>query len=188
VLFAGYYIQRHVLKTGLGFPRNGVVLIPLTLIAAAIVIDRFRQIIKVKFIASLICISAASALTLIAIGNPPSTHVVNVNNWDIQSAAGPLLKKLKAVNPEKVWAIGLTKNKTWALNLPLSYYRQFDYKYVLARGQAADIVVWHNEADEIPSAIYFETDYFNRFNCTMAVNKSLYNSENISLEARVKKN
>ena len=186
ILLAGYFIHRHILNVSLGFHRNGVVLIPSALIAGTIIIDRSWKSINLNFLRGVVCFVTAMAIVLLAMCNLPSMHAVNVYAWDFQSSAGPLLRKLQAIDPKRTWMIGLTPKGTWSLSLPLTYYRQFGYKYRLARNEAPDVIVWHNEKDKIPNALFFETDFFEKFNCTIGVNRTSLNSDNTHMEVRVK--
>ena len=181
-----YCFHRHVLNVSIGFPRNGVVLIPLSLIAAAIVIDKAIQSINQAVIRAIPAIVTAVAMIYIAASNPPSMHAMNVYTWDFQSSAGPLLRKLKQIDPDHVWLIALTKERTWSLNLPLSYYRQFDYKFALAGGKNYDVIVFHNTDDKVPNMLYFEKEYFDKFNCTIGANKALSTSDKIYIDLQLK--
>lgn len=185
VTLAGYFVQRMVMGVSLGFPRNGVILIPLMYIAAGILIDRAWQGFGGKYFRGISRSLAATVVLLLALSNLPSAYAMNVYTWDFQSAAGPLLRKLRAIDPNRVWSIALTK-KTWSFSLPLAYYRRFGYKYQTAGSQGYDVVVWHNKNEEVPKGIYMETDFFNKFNCTIGINTSSLPPDNVYMEVRVK--
>lgn len=186
VVLVMYWFHRHVLNVSIGFPRNGVVLIPLSLIAAAIVIDRALRSLNKKPATCIVSTITAAAMFIIAFANLPSAHLINVYTWDFQSSAGPLLRKLKSIDPDKTWVIALSQEGAWSLNLPLSYYRQFGYKYALSRDGKCDVVVFHNDKDKIPKMLYLEKQYFDKFNCTVGVTQSVSNSDKVYLDAHVK--
>ena len=108
---------------------------------------------------------------LLTIQNLPSTCAVNVYNWNIQSLAGLLIRKLNAVDSARIWKIGRTE-KTKYINLPLVYYLQFGYKYQPPKNSRPDILVLH-KTEESPNTIYLDRHFFDKFNCLVAVNPNL---------------
>lgn len=163
------FIHRVLLNMSLGYMRNGVFLVPLVLISAGVLLDRFWKNIKNKGFLSPVVRGCIVVVTiLLTLRNLPSAYAIEVYNWDRQSISGPLLHRLRDANPDKIWKIRLSKEArhlTW----PLFYYTQFGYKFQIVRSRDWDIGILY-KTEKLTKAIYLDKDYFSKFNCYVVVN------------------
>jgi len=171
VFFAGMVIYRNVFKMSLGYPRNGVFLIPLFLLSCGIILDAARGLLTAArlraAVAGIIC---AVTLTL-TVAAWPSLYAVKVYTWEIQSIAGPLICDLRTIDPHRRWKITLTQ-KTWHMNLPLQYYQINGYPVQRAGGNDFDVVVAH-QSEDIPGARFYRQDFYDSFECRVVFSPAL---------------
>lgn len=169
--FLGMVIYRNVLKMSLGFPRNGVFLIPLFLLSCGIILDAACGLLTVArlrvAVAGIIC-----AVTLmLTVAAWPSLDAVKVHTWEIQSIAGPLIRDLRGIDPKRRWKVALTQ-KTWHMNLPLQYYQINGYPVQRAGGNDFDVVVTH-QSEDIPGTVFYRRDFYDSFECRVVFNPTL---------------
>jgi len=169
IAISAMFFHRVVLNMSLGYARNGVFLVPLVLFSAGVLLDKFWKNLKNnKLSGSAIRGCIAVVTILLTLQNLPSAHAVEVHNWDRQSISGPLLHRLKDVNPDKIWKIALSK-ETRYLTWPLVYYTQFGYKFQITRSKDWDIIILY-KTEKPTRAIYLDEGYFSKFNCYVIVN------------------
>lgn len=163
LFFAGMYVYRNIFNMSLGYPRNGVFLIPLFLLSCGIILDS-----ACAFPASVrgraVCAGFACAVTLmLTAAARPCPYAVKVSTWEIQSLARPLVGDLRLIDPYRRWKIGLTK-QTWHMNLPLQYYQLCGFPVQQANGGDFDvIVIRHSEA--AADSFYYREKFYDNFNC-----------------------
>ena len=163
------FVYRVLLNLSLGFARNAVFLLPLVLISAGILLDKFWKNLKNNKLSGPAIRGCIIVVTiLLTLLNLPSAHAVEIHDWDRQSISGPLLHRLKDTNPDKIWKIRLTK-ETRYLTWPLYYYMQFGYKFQIVRSRNWDVAILY-KTDKPARAIYLDEDYFSKFNCCVIVN------------------
>lgn len=166
------FIQRSILNISLGYLRNGVFLLPIVLLSIGVLLDRSSRIIG-KYLIRPFQLLCASVILMLAAENFPSTCAVEIQDWDRQSLSGPLLRRLKHIDPQRTWKIALTRNVRFAYP-PMLYYRQFGYKFTPAQSDDYDILV-HYKTDQITFARYLDRDFFLKFNCLVGIRTPLPN-------------
>ena len=180
--FAGMIIYRNVFKMSLGFPRNGVFLIPLFLLSCGIVLDSACGLLTAPrlrtAVAGLLCV----VTVMLTVAARPSLYAVKVTTWEIQSIAGPLIRDLQTIDPHRRWKIALTK-QTWHMNLPLQYYQIIGYPVQRAAGNDFDVAVTHR-SENIPGASFYRDDFYDSFECRILFNPALI--QQYSLDQKVR--
>lgn len=167
-------LHREVFHLRLGFLRNGVVLIPLFLITCGILCDKFCQKLGNRWAVHTAQGVVTVLVFLMMALNLPSPHLVKVRDWDRQSVAGPILHKLRAIDPNRLWKISRSKEMVF-LNLPFAYYQRFGYKIQYMGLKSYDVVVVHRT--EMPKNVMcLDKDYFDRLDCWIVVNPKLAGS------------
>jgi len=163
------FIHRAILKMSLGYMRNGVFLVPLALISSGILIDRLCNNLKNADRTNLaIKLSCAVITILLVLQNLPSPYAIEVHTWKNQSISGPLVRRLKQIDPDKEWRIRLTKKAVF-LTWPLLYYKQFDYKFQVVDSKNWDVGIIL-KTKKLPGGTYLDEDYFNNFDCYVLLN------------------
>jgi len=187
------FIQCVVMKKGLGLARNHVFLTPLVLICGIIAIDRFVCCVKKKPALALRII-VSIILVSVTVRNFPSPY-----RMGIQTISGPVLRKLKAIDPDKTWHIAFTE-KMVNRTVGFFYYKDHDYKFKMLKGKMGEVVIckkdeWPEHAirhysfvvsgeedgearigtKRIPPepAVCLDWDYFSKSNCVVVLNCSV---------------
>jgi hypothetical protein len=167
----GMIIYRNVFKMSLGFPRNSVFLIPLFLLSCGIILDGACGLLTVArlrvAVAEIICV----VTLMLTVATWPSLYAVKVYTWEVQSIAGPLIRDLQEIDPQRRWKIALTP-KTWHMNLPLQYYQINGYPVQRAGGNDFDVVVTH-QSEDIPGAVFYRQEFYDSFECRVVFNPAL---------------
>jgi hypothetical protein len=185
------YIQCVVMKEGLGLARNHVFLIPLVLICGIVVIDRFVCRVKEKKLALALRIIVSLTIVSVTVRNLPSPYCIGR-----QTISGPVLRKLRAIDPDKTWYIGFSE-KTKGNMVGFRYYEEFDYKFELLNEEKGEVVIctkdeWpkyaichyrfevlEREEGEVhlrtkrvqpKRAVFLDWDYFGKSNCVIVLN------------------
>ncbi len=166
------FIQCVWMGKGLGLARNHVFMIPLVLLCGLILLDRFgcafRGRITRRFIQGAVAIVVLAAM----IHNFPSPyHIAR------QGMAGPLLRKLRDIDPDRVWNIGFTE-KTKNRSVGFWYYkRNFGHKYKcrLLQPDKADLcdLLIQVEGNQPVGRALFEWRFFKPQKYVIVVNTQL---------------
>ena len=173
---ATIFIYRVIFKMSLGFMRNSVFLVPLFLLTCSILCDKLWLALKNKTpIIRLTKTAIIITCALLILQTLPSAYAVQVHDWDRQSMAGPLLRRLKEINPHKIWRIRLTE-KTKYLNLPLRYYKNFNHRLQLAYRGDCDIIITH-KSQTPKNANLLDENHFKKYNCCIIINPKIYNKK-----------
>lgn len=167
VTLSTMFVHRTILSMSIGYLRNGVFLIPMVLLSIGILLDRTWRVVDSKILSRTLLISAVSIMLPLTLQNLPSAYVVRVFDWDKQGISGPLLRRLKQIDPDRIWQITLTKTTKFTY-LPLEYYRQFGYKSTLSEPQNCDVLVYY-KTDELKTNAYLDRNYFSNFNCFVGI-------------------
>ncbi len=174
------FFHRVVLGKSIGYPRNSVFLIPLVLISIGIIFDKAIAIVKLRysgrFFGGLIVFVVAG----VVLQNLPTTSSVRIHNWDRQCISGPLLHKLKTIDPDKNWRIILSKD-AYYINWGLIYYKRFGYNFDFARDSNWDIAIIY-KTEKTTGAVYLDEDCFKKFNCFVVINPKLLQDKVIPYE------
>ena len=175
VTLSAMFVHRTILNMSIGYLRNGVFLIPMALLSVGILLDRTWSVVARKLLSRTLLISTVCIILLLTLQNLPSPHVVKVFDWGKQSISGPLLRRLKRIDPDRVWRITLTKTMKFTY-LSLQYYRQFGYKSALSEPQNCDVLVYY-KTDEPKTNAYLDGDYFSSFNCFVGIGPAFPQTE-----------
>lgn len=183
------YIQCVVMKEGLGLARNHVFLIPLVLICGIMALDRFILRLGRERLKMGVRIVVTAILTFAALQNIPDPH--RISSWTISR---PVLRKLRAIDPDKTWYLGFTEKMKGHM-VGFYYYKEFDYKFELLQREESEVVICAK--DEWPEhaicpyrikilegegvlvqkkgvkpkqAVFLDWDYFSKSNCAVVLN------------------
>ena len=116
-----------ILGKSLGLIRNQVFYIPLALAVVFMVVDIAVSYLpdNVKRKMAIGLLSLVMMLSLF--NNRPSMYLFEYN------VSGPVIRKLKQIDPEKVWTIAFSE-KMKMTYMGCNYYYQFGYKFMMAPG------------------------------------------------------
>jgi len=183
------FIQCVIMKKGLGLARNHVFLIPLVLICSIMVLDRLISSLGRKRLGLGIHIVVAAILTYVALHNMPDPH--RISSWTI---SGPVLRKLRAIDPDKTWYLAFTEEMKNHV-VGFFYYKEFDYKFEILEREESEVVIctkdeWpkhaichyrieilegegvlvHTKGVQPKQAVCLDWDYFSKSNCAVVLN------------------
>jgi len=183
------YVQCVIMKKGLGLARNHVFLIPLVLICGVVALDRLISVLGRKKTGVCIHVVVAVILTFVALHNMPDPH--RISSWTI---SGPVLRRLKAVDPDKTWYLAFTEKMKDHM-VGFFYYRQFDYKFKILERPESEVLIcekdeWpkhaicryrveilgekgvriHTKGVQPKHAACLDWDYFSKSNCAVVLN------------------
>lgn len=120
-------------------------------------------------------------MTFIAVilHNHPSAHYISG-----ATISGPLLRKLKVVDPYKTWNIGFTK-QTRLYPMAFRYYQQFDYKFdATGTIEQPDVTVCLLK-EKPPNIFCLETENFSKAGCAVKLNPS-FPFDRVVLDVKLK--
>ena len=166
------FAQRVIFRMSLGMPRNGVFLLPLVLISSGILMDRASNALsKVKSFPLLLRSACVASLGVLCFLNFPSHRAVDVRplDWGEQSCIGPLVRRLKRIDPDYTWKIKLKIPHTQSCNRPIRHYKRFGYKIKLVKGNDYDLWVYP-EISPDSRVVLFEKKRFADHHCCIIVN------------------
>lgn len=153
-----------VLNRSLGLERNSIFLIPLVLLCASIIFDRFACASGTNIAGYVIRVIVIAVMVSVLLYNPLSPVYTFKKGGSI---SGPLLRKLKSIDPDKVWNIGFSK-RMQSNYMGFLYYRQFDYKF--STGSPRPDLILCSPKEVPPEAPRLKWSYLNNTNCEIVVN------------------
>ena len=175
------FIQSSVLGMSLGLPRNGVFLLPLALLSAGVLMDKAGKAlshIKPLFILQqTACIGVLAVLCYMNLPSPRSV-VVRPYDWGKQSAIGPLVRMLTAIDPQQTWRIKLIDPDTDCLSRPINYYRHFGFKVNQVKTDDYDVLVCLQHKPN-SRFIYFYNKRFADHHCYVIVNPASFRNKRV---------
>ncbi|MFC1781975.1 hypothetical protein ACFL02_00125 [Planctomycetota bacterium] len=169
-----------VLKKSLGFERNIVFFVPMALLSLGIILDRFGCWFGMRLRGQALRAVLAGVIIAVTIHNRPS-YCYAIGG---QSVSGPLLRRLKAIDPDKTWKITLTE-KTKNHRLAINFYEKY-YNFTWVGSDNYDVMVCQKDEMLAQQLIYLDWDFFRNFNCAVLVNFPLP-FERMVLDAKIKK-
>jgi hypothetical protein len=173
-------IQTVIFGISLGWPRNGVFLLPLVLISSGIFMDRAANaLLRIKILPFLLRSICIVLLTTVFFLNLPSPRAVNVRpyDWGKQSSVGPLVRMLRQIDPDKDWKIKLTSPHLAALEKSLKYYAKFGYKVERVTKDFDVLMLPEHPPDS--RFVYFENEYFQDHHCRITVNPPSFSKKHV---------
>jgi hypothetical protein len=173
-------IQCKVFNKALGMPRNNVFIMPLVILNAGIFMDQ-----TITFFSSLKIVRlAVTGLCAVFLGilcylNFPSLSAVDIRpfDWTKQSAVGPLVRRLRQIDPQETWHLNIDGYAD-CLGRGIGYYQKFGYKVKRAEKGNGDVFVVR-EHPAIPHTIYLDYDYFLDFHCCVIINPTAFRDKPI---------
>jgi hypothetical protein len=154
-----------ILNKSLGLVRNSVFLIPPVLLSIAIIWDRFANVLKNQKSRKITRTVFFGIILSLALLNPPPLHHI-FDRGTAQSK--PILRRLRAIDPDKTWVIGLSR-KMRERFMGFSYYLQFDYKFKRYDGTGKSDVVFCHLSEVPDNAICLDWDCFRPANCAVVI-------------------
>ena len=172
VTLALLFMYGVIFQRSIGLDRNNIFLIPLTLICLGILLDRSVIAFKKKIPRCLAGAFSAVLFLAILAHHPPSTHFITG-----QSISGPLLRHLKAIDPERTWNIGFSP-QTRLFPMAFLYYRHLDlgYKFTIP-GETANlnfIIRICLLPEKRPDYYCLDYDNFKRVNCAVEITSNTF--------------
>ena len=156
-------------------PRSQLFLIPLALTAGAIILDRFVYALREKKIGRVLSATVIIVLILVTLRNLPSPYRMGGS-----TLSGPVLRKLRAIDPDKTWNIAFSE-KMRLFYMGFLYYQQFDYKFNIIRGGKYDVLICR-KTERPARAVCLNWTPFSDSNCDVIINCQLP-ADRVVLEA-----
>jgi hypothetical protein len=136
------FVYSVILGRSPGLPRrvrSQVFLIPMVLMSGAIILDRLIYGIEKKSMRRVVHGLVIIVVLLVTVRNLPSPYRMGGS-----TLSGPVLRKLKAIDPDKTWNIAFSE-KMKLFYMGFGYYRQFDYKFDIVRQGKYDVLICRAE-------------------------------------------
>lgn len=160
-----FLIYATVLKKSLGFQRNNAYLIPLVLTCSVIILDRFGSKLK-GTLGKTVRVIIVVVVFLITLHNLPNPYRMGGSTF-----SRPVLRRLRAIDPDKTWNIAFSKRKR-LFYMSFLYYKQFDYKFNLVRQGKYDVFICHKNKRPF-GAVCLDWNYFKKAGIAVALNTAL---------------
>ena len=147
----------------LGFPRNESFLLPWLWIGGLVVIDRLMDGLPSSRLARFVGLLVAVSLLWLVVRGRPSLFAVEIARFEAQSAAGPLFRSLRELDPERTWTV-LPTEDTRYFGLIVEHYRRYGHRVRVVAGPPgeADVRVWRVN-EEAAYGPFFLPEEFDRF-------------------------
>jgi hypothetical protein len=96
----------------------------------------------------------------------PSPYAVQASNWAVQSLSGPLVRKLRSIDPNRNWSIMVTE-RTATMRAPFLYYTTRGY---LIEGKDDNFAVFvYHKADDVILDRGYRPDLFDDFQSVVSL-------------------
>jgi len=132
------FIYSVILNRSPGLPRrvrSQIFLIPMVLTSGLIILDRLAYRMRQKSMRQIVHAAVITIVVLVTVRNLPSPYRMGG-----MTLSGPVLRKLKAIDPDKTWNITFSEQMKLAY-MGFLYYRQFDYKFNIVRQGNYDVLI-----------------------------------------------
>ena len=142
VTIATLFVYSVILNRSPGLPRrvrSQIFLIPMALTSGLIILDRLAYWVTSKSIRRLVHAAVITLVLLVTLRNLPSPYRMGGS-----TLSGPVLRKLKAIDPDKTWNIAFSE-KMRLFYMGFLYYSQFDYKFNIVRQGEYDVLICRQE-------------------------------------------
>ncbi len=174
------FIYSVPMKRSLGLERSHVFFIPLALTSGIIILEKFGLGLGNNKLGRIVRSVIVILVMLIASRNLPSPY--HIGN---STLSGPLLRKLKAIDPEKMWTIAFSSEINDATS-GWFYYKQFDYKFNMVQKGEYNVFICHK--DKIPNnAVCLDLHYYRKIDLAVVISQPL-SSDKVVFEAQPKEN
>lgn len=149
------FVYSVILKRSPGLLRNQVFLIPLFVIACFWLIACFLESVPARLPWRVIRVAVFIMVLLVSVFHPrPFLRSFSKGGVGV---ARPLLRQLKALDPEQTWNLAFSKKATKVRN-NFRYYLQFDYKFSIFNPNCNVYLCRPEEQPE--GGLYLNYDYF----------------------------
>jgi len=138
VTIAMLFIYSVILNRSPGLPRrvrSQIFLIPMVLTSGLIILDTLAGRMRQKGMRQIVRAAVITIVVLVTVRNLPSPYRMGGS-----TLSGPVLRKLKAIDPDKTWNIAFSE-KMRLYYMGFLYYRQFDYKFNIVRQGRYDVLI-----------------------------------------------
>ena len=140
VTIAMLFIYSVILNRSPGLPRrvrSQMFLIPMVLTSGLIILDRLAYGMHQKSMRQIVRAAVITIVLLATVRNLPSPYRMGG-----MTLSGPVLRKLKEIDPEKTWNIAFSEQMK-LLYMSFLYYRQeqFGYKFNIVRQGKYDVLI-----------------------------------------------
>jgi hypothetical protein len=166
-------VQYKLLGMSLGMPRNSVFFVALLLISGGICVDlAVRSLSGMKLVYVPAICACSAVLCLFAYANRPSLKAVDIRpyDWGKQSAIGPLIRHLNAIDSQEMWDIQLSPYAD-CLRGPIVYYEKCGYHVRRAKTRKTepfDVLVVREHKPQ-PNTVYIKyQDFIGTHVCVIA--------------------
>jgi len=169
-----------ILNRSPGLPRrvrSQIFLIPMTLTSGLIILDRLASQMRQKSMRRIMCGVVIAVVVLVTVRNLPSPYRMGSS-----TISGPVLRKLKAIDPDKTWNIAFSE-KMRLFYMGFLYYRQFDYKFNIVRQGEYDVLICREE-ERPAGAVSLNWAPFSDSNSRVVINCKLP-ADRVVIEARL---
>ena len=174
-----FLIYTIVLKKSLGFQRNNAYLIPLVLTCCVIILDRFGRELKGTS-GKTVRVIIVVVVILITLHNLPNPY-----RWGGSTFSRPVLRKLRAIDPDKTWNIAFSERKR-LFYMGFLYYKQFDYKFNIVKQGKYNVFICHK--NKRPSgAVCLDWNYFKKAGIAVVLNTALP-PDKVALDVKLTEN
>jgi len=132
------FVYSVILGRSPGLPRrvrSQMFLIPMVLTSGLIILDRLAYWVGRKSVRQVLRAAVITIVVLVTVRNLPSPYRMGGS-----TLSGPVLRKLKAIDPEKTWNIAFS-DKMKLFYMGFRYYRQFDYKFNIVPQGKHDVLI-----------------------------------------------
>jgi len=180
VTIAMLFIYSVILHRSPGLPRrvrSQIFLIPMVLTSGLIILDRLARRMRQKSMRQIVRGVVIAVVVLVTVRNLPSPYRMGGS-----TLSGPVLRKLKAIDPEKTWNIAFSE-KMKLFYMGFLYYRQFDYKFnIVWQGKYDVLICQQNERPK--GAVSLNWAPFSDSNSRVVINCPLP-ADRVVIEARL---
>ena len=177
------FIYGVIIKRSIGLDRNNIFLIPLVLLCLGVILDRSVSALKKKTPRYISGIITTVLCLAVLVHHPPSTHYISA-----ASISGPLLRQLKAIDPDRTWDIGFSQQAR-LFPMAFTYYRNLNlgYKFTIP-GEIANpnfIIRICRLSEKRPEYYCLDYDNFIRVNCVVEINPDIFPNLQALIEAKI---
>ena len=182
VTIAMLFIYSVILNRSPGLPRrvrSQIFLIPMVVTSGLIILDRLAYWLSTKNLHRLVL---AAVITLVLLGtfrNLPSPYRMGGS-----TLSGPVLRNLKAIDPDKTWNIAFSE-KMRLFYMGFLYYSQFDYKFNIVRQGEYDVLICRRQ-EQPAGTVSLNWAPFSDSNSCVVMNCRLP-TETVVIEASLRK-
>ncbi|MCK5172228.1 MAG: hypothetical protein KAR47_02485, partial [Planctomycetes bacterium] len=172
-MFIMIFVYSIILNNSLGRLRSQVFLTPLVLISSVIILEKFAAAVSKPPFDRL-----AYAVVLLLVVSVTLGRLPSFRRFDKYSMTGPLVRMLKAIDPNKKWSMGFSE-PMGLLYMAFRYYQQFGYNLTFAPKKPPatnpsnfDVVIYRM-GRQPEKSLCIDWEYFSDFSVAVTINSAL---------------